>query len=102
MSGYVLGGGAALDLENIWDYIASDNIDAADRWIAKLFEAFDGLAQTPRMGHMREDLTPYPVRFWTVGAYLIIYRAERQPVEIVAVTQGSRDIPAFLHRRLQH
>jgi len=40
--------------------------------------------------------------FWPVGAYLIIYRADRLPVEIVAVTQGSRDIPAFLRRRLRH
>jgi plasmid stabilization system protein ParE len=34
-----------------------------------------------------------------VGAYLIIYRATSQSVEIVAVTQGARDIPAFLDRR---
>ena len=52
------------------------------------------------MGHKREDLTRYPVLFWPVGAYLVIYRPERGPIEIVAVTQGSRDIPAFLHRRM--
>jgi len=44
--------------------------------------------QTPRMGHTRADLTPLPLLFWTVGIYLIIYRAEETPVEIVAVTQG--------------
>jgi plasmid stabilization system protein ParE len=76
--------------------------DAADRWIEKLFEAFEALGQTPRMGHRREDLTSYPVLFWPVGAYLVIYRAERRPIEIVAVTQGSRDIPAFLSRRIHH
>ena len=26
-------GEAALDLDTIWDYIAKDNIDGADRWI---------------------------------------------------------------------
>jgi plasmid stabilization system protein ParE len=52
------------------------------------------------MGHKREDLTRHPVLFWPLGAHLIIYRAERSPIEIVAVTQGSRDIPAFLHRRM--
>jgi hypothetical protein len=31
---------------------------------------------------------------------MIIYRAQQRPIEIVAVTQGSRDIPAFLRRRL--
>jgi hypothetical protein len=47
-------------------------------------------------------LTSYTVLFWPVGAYLIIYRAaEWRPIEIVAVTQGSRDIPGFLSRRLR-
>ena len=46
-------------------------------------------------------LTASPVLFWTVGTYLIICRVEEGgPVDIVAVTQGSRDIPSFLRRRL--
>jgi plasmid stabilization system protein ParE len=100
VSGYVLGADAELDLDSIWEYIAQDDIEAADRWIAKLFAAFEALAQRPGMGHTRPDLTTYPVLFWPAGAYLIIYRAEGGPVEIVAVTQGSRDIPAFLHGRM--
>jgi plasmid stabilization system protein ParE len=101
MPGYVLGGDVELDLDNIWEYIAADSLDAADRWITKLFEAFEILGQTPGIGHKRQDLTQFPVLFWPVGAYLIIYRAEPNPVEIVAVTQGSRDIPAFLHGRMR-
>ena len=101
MSGYILGDDAVLDLEAIWDYIAADNIDAADRWIAKLFEAFEALGQNPGMGHKREDLTRFPILFWPVGAYLVIYRSKRSPIEIVAVTQGSRDIPGFLNRRMR-
>ncbi len=81
--------------------IATDDINAADRWIGKLFDAFEALARTPGMGHQRGDLTAYPVLFWPAGAYLIIYRAERRPIEIVAVTQGSRDVPAFLQRRVR-
>ena len=89
-------------MEDIWDYIASDSIVAADRWIARLFDAFNEISRMPGIGHRREDLTAYPVLFWTAGAYLIIYRAEeRNPVEIVAVTQGSRDIPSFLRRRIR-
>ena len=38
----------------------------------------------------------------SVGAYLIFYRAGRRPIEIVAVTQGSRDIPAFLNCRIRN
>jgi plasmid stabilization system protein ParE len=101
VSDYILSTAAEFDLDEIWEYIAADNIDAADRWIGKLFDAFEALGQMPGMGPRREDLTTYPVLFWPVGAYLIIYRAERRPIEIVAVTQGSRDIPAFLNRRIR-
>ena len=100
MSRYVLGRDAELDLDDIWEYIAADSIDAADRWIGKLFAAFDALAEAPGMGHKREDLTPYPVLFWPVGSYLVIYRTERLPIEVVAVVRGSRDIPAFLTKRV--
>jgi plasmid stabilization system protein ParE len=92
---------AELDLDEIWEYIAADSIDAADRWLGKLFDAFEVLARTTGAGHLRKDFTEYPVLFWTVGAYLIIYRADRKPIEIVAVTQGSRDIPTFLSQRVR-
>jgi plasmid stabilization system protein ParE len=96
---YILSEDADRDLDSIWDHIAEDNVDAADRWIGKLFDAFGAVGETPGIGHKREDLTAFPVLFWPVGAYLIIYRATSRPVEIVAVTQGARDIPAFLQHR---
>lgn len=99
-SGYILSRDADADLDDIWEYIAADSVDAADQWIDKLFEAFEALSRTPRIGHAREDLTLRPVLFWAVGAYLIIYRVRAEGVEIIAVTQGSRDIPTFLRRRI--
>lgn len=96
---YVLGVGAESDLSAIWDYIARENIDAADSWIEKLFDAFDALSRAPGIGHTRKDLTPLPVLFWPVGSYSIIYRTAHGVVEIVAVTQGARDIPSFLQNR---
>jgi plasmid stabilization system protein ParE len=67
----------------------------------KLFDAFDSLAQTPGMGHRRNDLTDHAVLFWPVDADLIIYRAREAQIEIIAFTQGSRDIPSFLRPRSQ-
>jgi plasmid stabilization system protein ParE len=99
MSGYVLSIHAERDLDHIWDFIAEDSVAMADRWIGKLFEAFETLAQTPGLGRKREHITAHPVLYWPLGSYLIIYRASRRPIEIVAVTQGSRDIPAFLRSR---
>ncbi|HXK05964.1 MAG TPA: type II toxin-antitoxin system RelE/ParE family toxin [Verrucomicrobiae bacterium] len=68
MSSYVLGSDAVLDLEDIWEYIAADSVDAADRWIGKLFDAFEAIGGAPGIGHCRKDLTAHPVVFWPVGA----------------------------------
>jgi plasmid stabilization system protein ParE len=98
---YVLSVDAEQDLNQIWEYIAQDNMDAADRWVEKLFDAFQSLAEAPGMGHTREDLTALPVLFWPVGAYLILFRVQAEWIEVVAVTQGARDIPTFLTQRNQ-
>ena len=99
MTPYILAPEALQDLQELWDYIATENLDAADRLIDTLFAAFERLAAMPGLGHRREDLTDRPLRFWTVDAYLVIYHAERIPIEIVAVTRGGRDIPRLLRRR---
>ncbi len=101
MKEYVLSKGAELDLNEIWEYIAQDNLDAADRWVEKLFEAFESLVRNPGLGHKREDLTAHPLLFWPVGAYLVLYRVQLELIEIVAVTQGARDIPSFLGQSIQ-
>ena len=62
MSNYVLSSDADFDLDEIWEYIAADDIDAADSWIGKLFDAFDALARMPGMGHTRNDLTDYIIQ----------------------------------------
>jgi len=98
---YVLSKGADGDLDEIWEYIAQDDVDAADHWIEKLFDACATLARNPGIGHRRTDLTDHPVLFWPVGGYLIVYRVQKEFIEIVAVTQGARDIPSFLFHRSQ-
>lgn len=98
MKQYSLSTAAELDLNEIWEYIARDSVDAADRWIRRLFSAFGTLAKNPRIGHKRDDLTPLPVLFWPVESYLIVYRVRSTQVEIVGVTHGAQDIPAFIRR----
>lgn len=61
---YILGEDTYLDLESIWDYIAEGSIDAADKWIGELFDAFEAIGDNPGIGHKREDLTAYPILFW--------------------------------------
>jgi plasmid stabilization system protein ParE len=87
---------AEADVCNIWEYIASDNMDAADRVREDLYEAIHQLQHMPFMGHTREDLTSRPVRFWPVGVYLIVYQIGDDRIEIVRVLHGQRDIPTIL------
>ena len=99
MSRYVLGREAEQDLDNLWDFIAQESPQAANRLIGEIFEAFEALARNPGIGHKRKDLTRLPVLFWPVGNYLIVYRAAVSLVEIVAIVHGKRDIPVFLRTR---
>ena len=99
MSGYVLSRAADLDLDGLWNHIAEDSLSAADRLTTKLLDSFEALARHPGMGHKREDLTHYPVLFWPVENYLVIYRGDRSPIQVVAIVYGGRDIPTFLHVR---
>lgn len=81
---------AIVDLEEIWDYIAMDSIDAADRVVADVLSAVDAVARFPEQGHKREDLTSLPLRFLVVRPYLIAYAVRPQTVWIVAVMHGRR------------
>jgi antitoxin ParD1/3/4/toxin ParE1/3/4 len=56
--------------------------------------------ESPGIGHTRKDWTKAPVLFWPVGKYLIVYRVHTDQIEVLAVTQGSRDIPVLLRKRL--
>jgi antitoxin ParD1/3/4/toxin ParE1/3/4 len=42
---------AKSDLDDIWSYIAYDNLNAANRWVDKLVDACEALARNPGMGH---------------------------------------------------
>ena len=98
MSDFLLAPVARLDLAEIWEYYAIElrNSDTADRIRDEIFAAFRALAQTPGMGHFRSDLAKEPLRFWHVRSYLIIYRSEKRPIEIVRVLHGARNVQAVL------
>ena len=98
MSEYLIAPAACNELDEIWDYYATElqNPDAADRISDEIFKAFDKLARTPGMGHFRSDLAAEPLRFWHVRSFLIIYRSEKRPIEVVRVLHGARDVQAIL------
>jgi plasmid stabilization system protein ParE len=93
---------AAEDLDGIWWFIAVDNRDAADRVEAEIVAACRRLAAHPGIGIKRHDITPLPVRFWTLTKfpnYVIVYRPEPAPLQVVAVLHGKRDLREVLEGR---
>ncbi len=92
--------GARAGLLEIWNYIAEDSIDYADQVLARLHDAFIRLAQSPGIGHHREDLTDVRHRFWAVHSYVIVYRWETIPPQIIAVVHGARQLEFFLQQRV--
>ena len=93
---------ATEDLDAIWWLIAEDNRDAADRVEMEIVSTCRRLAKHPRMGTMRQDITPLPVRFWTVTKfpnYVIVYRPDTAPLQVVAVLHGKRDLKKVLKGR---
>jgi len=85
---------AQADLDEIWDYIASDNAAAADRLLATLHDKFLLLTAQPLMGQTRRELRPN-LRSFSVGKYVIYYELLGERIRILRVLHGSRDVNAL-------
>ncbi len=90
MTGYDFHPEARVDLDEIWEFIRADNLDAADRVIAEILAAIRELVSFPNQGHKRPDLTSRPMRFTLVHDYLIAYAPDEKPLWVVAVMHGRR------------
>ncbi len=93
---YVLTPLAEQDLIDIWDHVATDNISAAHRLLNRLEATIRKLAKTPLIGHFREDLADRRQRFFLVYSYLIVYRPESRPMQVLRVLHAARDIRELL------
>ena len=97
---YVLAPQAVLDLVEIWSYIREHSTPAtANRVESVILEKVAFLAQTPEAGHRRPNLTNENVKFFPVYSYLIIYRSETNPLQIVSILHGRRDVEQVLRDR---
>jgi plasmid stabilization system protein ParE len=73
--------------------------ETADRVESVIRSKFVYLSEVPGGGHRRQDLTSADVRFFSVYSYLIVYRPETQPLQIVAVLHGRRNLTKILPQR---
>jgi toxin ParE1/3/4 len=92
---------AACDAEEIYAYIARDNVEAARRFNIAVAETLIALRKNPKLGiawHARRsqlsDLRWKRVRRFR--KYLIFYRAEDEQIVVVRILHGARDIETIL------
>jgi plasmid stabilization system protein ParE len=62
----------------------------------RLYEAFNGIAAHPGIGHLRRDLLPREIYFHYVEPFHILYLRDTSPLWIIAIHHGSRDIAALM------
>src|SRR5881396_973419 len=88
---YVLAPQAVVDLVEIWHYIKEQtSVTIAERVESAIRDKIAFLAGTPAAGHRRKDLTDADVKFFSVYSYLIVYRPEMKPLQIVSILHGDR------------
>jgi toxin ParE1/3/4 len=92
MNRYRLTPAAEKDLDQITDFIATDNPAAAHRLVDRIEAKCQGLAEMPGTGRGRDELAPN-LRSSHVGTYVIFYRPEAGGIEVIRVIHGQRDIP---------
>lgn len=83
------------DLEEIWLYIAADNIVAADALLDKLAAKTAVLASNAELGRARPEIHE-GLRSFPVGSYILFYRPEPGGIELTRVLHGARDIDGSL------
>ena len=93
----VLSPRAAIDLEEIAEYIARDNPVRAASFVAELEAKSRAVPETPELYRARTDLAP-DLRMAVHGRYLVLYRdlPDENAVRIERVVHGFRNLPRLV------
>jgi toxin ParE1/3/4 len=87
------------DLDDINRYLMEEGGRSLARHVLKeIRRAIAFLAGTPGAGHVRDDLTDEPVKFWSVFSYLIVYDPATKPLGVARIVHGSQDLEALFRK----
>ena len=87
----ILSSDALADLQEIGDFIAQDNLDAAISFVARLKTRCFDLGTFPNAGRKPEEIGP-GYRSVAEGDYVIFYRIRPDALEVLHVLHGKRDL----------
>lgn len=80
-------------VQEITDYIAKDNVEAARLLAIELFGAVERLKDFPRSGRMVPEAGRADIREVIHEKYRIVYRIEKQQVSILTVRHSRQRLP---------
>jgi len=87
-------------MEEIFEYVLEHSgPDRAIHVHKSLHEGMSMVGAEPGVGHIRDDLGDESLRVFSVFSFLVIYRPETRPVQVIAVVHGARDMPAAIEDR---
>lgn len=75
----------------VWQYIAKDNVDAADRLIRQIDEKCELYVDSPLLGDICDEFG-LGVRCFYVGRYVIYYRPSKDGILVLLVLHSARDL----------
>jgi plasmid stabilization system protein ParE len=93
---------ARQNLFEIWEYTAKTRgLESADKLRDRLESAFVKLGDSPGLGHWREDLLDQRYKFWLAHPFLISYRCDLRPIQIIAIVHGARKLETFFDEPIE-
>jgi toxin ParE1/3/4 len=84
---------AAVDILDIWDFIAEDSMADADHWVDRLDEKLRLWSTQPLIGRIRPELAP-EIRSMPFGRYVVFFLPLQDGIDVVRVLHSSRDTDA--------
>ncbi|NET52532.1 MAG: type II toxin-antitoxin system RelE/ParE family toxin [Merismopedia sp. SIO2A8] len=82
---------ASHDLDEIFDYLVSNNIEAGERFVISFEQKCAKQLQFPKIGRSYQELET-SLRGVPLAHYIILYRLRDENIEIVRVVSGYRDL----------
>ena len=80
-------------LEDIYDYIAQDNISAAQNLINNIIEKVESLVENTTRGRVTPETNREDIRELFEGEYRIIYRIEIKQISVLTIRNFKQLLP---------
>ena len=80
-------------VSEIAEYIALDNVAAAEAWVEAVFRKVDDLESFPKTGRVVPEIGDQTIRELLYGNYRISYRLEKERIAMLTIRHGKQILP---------